>query len=235
MLCLLDDLLTLARAQEVRPELWPRPVRLDETVQRVVALFAAEAAAKGIKQETAVAADLPPLLGDPAGIEDLLTNLVSNAIRYTPSGGAVRVSAAPGEGRVVLKVSDTGIGIAPDELPHIFEEFYRSERARELAKEGSGLGLAIVRAVVKAHGGEVAVESAPGKGTTFTVSLPLAARSEDAAGDVAASASAYATDREDQQPGTLDSGTSARWAVAPQRSAATFQGLRHVGSKGRKP
>jgi len=212
MLGLVDDLLALARAQEVRPALHARPVSLEETVRRVAGLLAAEAAAKGIALEATVPGGLPPLLGDPAGIEDLLANLVSNAIRYTPAGGAVRVSVAPGDGRLVITVSDTGIGIALDELPHIFEEFYRSERARALAREGSGLGLAIVRAVVKAHGGEVAVESTPGQGTAFTVSLPLAARSEDTASDLASGPSTQAPDRQDGQPESRDFGMLAQCA-----------------------
>ncbi len=100
-------------------------------------------------------------------------NLFENAMRYTPAGGAIRVrlSEAPGEAR--MDVSDTGIGIPPQDQPFIFERFFRSDRARRAYTGGSGLGLSIVRWIVDAHKGTIAVESAPGKGSTFTVRLPL--------------------------------------------------------------
>ena len=173
MLHTVEDLLALSRASEARLGPVARPVALGETIRRVASLFAAEATAKGISLETSVPGQLPMLHGDPAGLEDLIVNLTANAIKYTTSGGTVRLSIDLADGRIVIKAADTGIGIAPHELPHIFDEFYRSDRAMRMAKEGTGLGLAIVRAVVEAHGGSIAVESALDKGTTFSISLPL--------------------------------------------------------------
>ncbi len=99
-------------------------------------------------------------------------NLIHNALKFTPSGGSVRVQAACVDGSVVVNVSDTGAGIAAEDLPRIFERFYKADRARSGA--GTGLGLAIVKHTVEAHGGAVAVESAEGRGATFTISLPAA-------------------------------------------------------------
>jgi two-component system sensor histidine kinase ResE len=106
-------------------------------------------------------------------MQQVLHNLLENAIRYTEAGGKVRVrlTSAPGEARI--EVSDTGIGIPEANLPHVFERFFRSDRARRAYPGGSGLGLSIVRWIVEAHKGTVSVQSSPGKGTTFTVILPL--------------------------------------------------------------
>ena len=173
MLRVVDDLLALSRAREARNVVARRPVALGEIVSRVVNHFAAQTAARNTSLSTALPPSLPALQGDPAGLEDLVANLVANAIKYTAPGGSVRVSAEVADGHLVLRVADNGIGITPDELPQVFTEFYRSERARRMAREGTGLGLSIVRAVAEAHGGSIDVESAPGKGTTFSVRLPL--------------------------------------------------------------
>jgi signal transduction histidine kinase len=101
-----------------------------------------------------------------------VTNLVSNAVRYTPEGGSVAVRTATDGERPRLEVSDTGIGIPEDELPHIFEEFYRGRQPREIFAHGTGLGMSIVRRVVDMHGGNIRVESTVGEGTRFTVTFP---------------------------------------------------------------
>jgi two-component system sensor histidine kinase BaeS len=98
--------------------------------------------------------------------------LLSNAIRHAPAGGHIAVRAWAEGQRACLAVSDDGPGIAPEELPHLFERFYRTDRARARADGGTGLGLAIARQIVEAHGGEIAVDSRLGEGTTFTVRLP---------------------------------------------------------------
>jgi signal transduction histidine kinase len=104
----------------------------------------------------------------------VVTNLVANAIQYTPSGGTVKVrTAASGNGCLIV-VQDSGIGIAAEDLPHVFDRFFRADRARRRAEGHSGLGLAICRAIVEAHRGRISVESAPGAGSTFTVRLPAA-------------------------------------------------------------
>ena len=101
-------------------------------------------------------------------------NLLSNALRYTDGGGAVTVSVHADGDHAVLEVRDTGIGIAPEDLPRVFTRFWRGERSRSRATGGAGIGLSIVKELVQAHGGEVTVSSTPGEGSTFLVSLPLA-------------------------------------------------------------
>ena len=96
--------------------------------------------------------------------------LLDNAVKYTPQGGGVTVKVEERDGRAVLEVSDTGIGIPEDRLPHVFERFYRAEESR--ASGGAGLGLAIARQIAEAHGGEIEAKSTPGEGSTFTLSLP---------------------------------------------------------------
>ncbi|PYO78736.1 MAG: hypothetical protein DMD67_04465 [Gemmatimonadetes bacterium] len=106
----------------------------------------------------------------------LILNLVTNAVKYTPVGGSVRMQLGPANGRVALSVADTGIGIAPGDLPHIFDRFWRADSARTRTGErpGAGLGLAICKWIAEAHGGQIDVVSRPGRGTTFTVVLPSA-------------------------------------------------------------
>ena len=113
---------------------------------------------------------------NPAQLSQVWTNLISNAIKYTPARGRVRVSLQEEDGWAVGRVADTGIGIAPDDLTHIFEEFYRAPQAKEIDAHGTGLGLALVKRIVDGLGGTLEVESTPGKGSRFTVRLPTAAR-----------------------------------------------------------
>jgi two-component system phosphate regulon sensor histidine kinase PhoR len=112
--------------------------------------------------------------GDRGQLKQVLTNLLDNAIKYTPEKGTVRLSAAGAEGRVTVSVEDTGPGIPPEALPRIFERFYRVDKARSRELGGTGLGLAIVKHIVEAHGGSVAVESRIGEGSAFRVVLPAA-------------------------------------------------------------
>jgi signal transduction histidine kinase len=105
-------------------------------------------------------------------------NLLSNASKYTPAGGRIDVDVDVDRGRVRISVADTGIGIPPEEVPNLFTRFFRASTARKNAISGNGLGLAIVKSIVERHGGEVAVASEPGTGSTFTVTLPLAGQFE---------------------------------------------------------
>jgi signal transduction histidine kinase len=117
-------------------------------------------------------ATLPPVLGDEAILTEALVNLVGNAVKYTHAGGKVAVSAAVEDGQVVIRVADTGIGIAADDLAAVFDAFYRGKVGSD-AETGAGLGLALTRRIIEAHHGTISVESEIGKGTTFTVRLPV--------------------------------------------------------------
>jgi signal transduction histidine kinase len=118
-------------------------------------------------------ADGMEIRGNADQLHQLVVILVDNALRYTPEGGRVTVDARRIDGSAVVAVSDTGIGIDPDALEHVFERFYRADDARTRAFGGSGLGLSIAEQLVTGHGGRIAAESTPGRGSTFTVSLPL--------------------------------------------------------------
>jgi signal transduction histidine kinase len=112
-------------------------------------------------------------MGDPDRLKQLLLNLVSNGLKYTPEDGSVTLSLHRDENWAYITVSDTGVGIPDEDLPHIFDRFYRVDKARSRAQGGTGLGLAIARWIAEAHAGTIQVESTVGEGTTFTVSLPL--------------------------------------------------------------
>jgi two-component system phosphate regulon sensor histidine kinase PhoR len=130
---------------------------------------------KGVALEVHVADGTPDIAGDAARLGQVIRNLVHNAIKFTPGGGRIEVEAAPGApGRVILRCTDSGVGIAPDDLPRIFERFWKADSSRQRDGEGSGLGLAIVRHVVEAHGGTVTAVSEPKRGAAFTVELPAA-------------------------------------------------------------
>ena len=108
-------------------------------------------------------------------ISQLLSNLIDNAIKYTPRGGTVTFSLSSEGGRAVFRVVDTGVGISKEDVPYIFDRFYRVDKARSRDVGGAGLGLSICKGIAEAHGGTLEVESAPGRGSTFTLKLPLAA------------------------------------------------------------
>lgn len=128
----------------------------------------------GCKVETDIATGLEPVLGDASALGVAIGNLLTNAARHAQSGGWVGVSAAPYEGKVRVQVKDRGKGIEPRDLPHLFEPFYRGQSATAAQVGGTGLGLALVKQIISAHNGEVAVESKPGQGACFTITLPAA-------------------------------------------------------------
>ena len=166
---LIDDLRTVTLSEAGTLALHREPTALDVLIAEVVRSFAAGAAGQGVTLTDDTTDDLPIVDVDPVRIREVLANLVANALRHTPAGGRVAIagSVAPGARTVTILVRDTGPGIEPDILPHVFERFVKGETSR-----GSGLGLAIARGLVEAHGGRIAVSSAPGAGTTFTVDLP---------------------------------------------------------------
>jgi heavy metal sensor kinase len=171
---LLEALLTLARADEGRAELHRERVDLRTIVEdaRETGELLAEPAGVAIEVRT------PPepvvLALDRSRVRQLVLNLLENAVKYTPRGGHVVVQLTSSDGRVLLTVADTGIGIAPGDVPHVFDRFWRADSARTRTGErpGAGLGLAICKWIAEAHGGTIEVQSRPGRGTTFTVGFP---------------------------------------------------------------
>lgn len=171
---LTENLLSLARSDAGEAVAAAEPVDLAAVSRKVVDSLANRAAGKriGLSLEAAGSVVVP---GDPHALERIVLNLVENAIRYTPSGESVTVAAKSVGQEAILSVCDTGPGIAPEHLPHLFERFYRVDKARAREHGGAGLGLSIVEALVSAHGGRVEVASELGQGTVFTIILPLAA------------------------------------------------------------
>ena len=167
------DLLVLSRAREARQATEMVPVDLAEIVEEVVAEIRPAATRAGVTLCGSVAAGLGEVRGDPAGLRQLVGNLVANGIRYTPRGGGVDVRAYRTAHFIRLEVQDTGMGIPEADIPRVWEDFFRSAEARERVPEGTGLGLSIVKAVAEEHGGSVAVSSELDHGTTFSVELPV--------------------------------------------------------------
>ncbi|MGW1540051.1 sensor histidine kinase [Streptomyces sp. NPDC002309] len=179
---IIDDLQDLAAVDAGTLQLHREPVRADDLVAQVLAAHrgTAEAAAVALRSRTRSGLWLD---ADPVRMRQVLGNLVSNALRHTPSGGSVTVTARPEGDEAVLTVRDTGDGIAPSDLPHVFERFWRAEKSRSRSTGGSGLGLSIVRQFVEAHGGTVTAESRPGAGATFTLRLPDGSRPKSGSGN----------------------------------------------------
>jgi signal transduction histidine kinase len=173
---LVDDLLALARADANELRLDVRPVTVSEVLDEVYTTLSP--LARRERQVTLVRADtpdLPAVWADRARLAQVLLNLTRNAITYTPAGGLVSLSAARDDGDwVVLSVADTGVGMAQDELEHVFERFYRTDASRSRASGGFGLGLSIVKDLVQAMGGAIAAESTPSQGSAFRVRLRVA-------------------------------------------------------------
>ncbi len=169
---LVEDLLELARLESRAESLRLEPVDPRSLVANVAADWNLHAKAKGIHLSVECDEGAPVFEADAFRVEQVLSNLVENAIKYTDADGIVRLRIAPGPGGVELRVEDTGTGIPPQDLPHIFERFYRADKARTREQGGTGLGLSIVKHIAQLHGGTIRAESTYGKGTTMTVSLP---------------------------------------------------------------
>jgi signal transduction histidine kinase len=167
------DLLDLARLDAGTLELQRASLDLAALLNSIAAKFApqARAAKVNIRVETSA---LPALTGDGDRLAQVFTNLVDNALKFTPAGGSITLSAAQVSSGIQVQVTDTGTGIPPEALPHLFDRFYQADPSRPGgSKHGAGLGLAIVKEIVRAHGGKISVLSQPGAGSTFTVNLPL--------------------------------------------------------------
>jgi two-component system phosphate regulon sensor histidine kinase PhoR len=150
-----------------------KPVALHAVVAKAVETVQPHATRKAIEIQTEAAAALPPVQGDEGSLAEVLVNLLGNAVKYSFPNSRITVRAAVQGAEVLISVTDTGVGIAKADLPHLFQDFSRGQAQPEGAS-GCGLGLAISRRIVDVHGGTIAVESEPGKGSTFTIRLPLA-------------------------------------------------------------
>jgi len=174
LLTLINDLLDIARIEAGMATQHQVPTDLEGILQEVVELMRPRAEAQGVEIHC-TCMDLRPVQADPKHMEEVFSNLITNAVNYSPDGGVVSVTAKGLGEYVEIAVSDTGIGIDPEELPKIFDKFYRVKHPRTRQVMGTGLGLSIVKGVVEAHRGTIDVESRPGEGTTFRVLLPVIA------------------------------------------------------------
>ncbi len=172
---LVDDLQELSRVEARAYQLDIRPLEISSLVQTVTKRLAPQAETKRITLDFELTPDLPPVLADEDRAIQILTNLTGNALQYTPEDGNIIITAKQSDGEVQISVRDTGVGIPPEHLSHIFDRFYRVDKSRSRqAGGGSGIGLTIARALVEAHGGRIWVESAgEGQGSTFTFTLPM--------------------------------------------------------------
>ena len=171
---LVEDLLNLARADAGHQQLKPEELYLNDLLEECCRSAQALARQKGVRLVAPEAPDIS-LRGDPELLRRLIANLLDNAIRYTPEGGAVEAKLTSAGDAAELTVSDTGVGIPPESLGRIFERFYRVDKSRSRAEGGFGLGLSIVKWIAEAHEGRIAVSSRPHQGATFTVTLPRTA------------------------------------------------------------
>ncbi|MBC7234447.1 MAG: hypothetical protein H5T69_01290 [Chloroflexi bacterium] len=172
MLAQVNDFLRLGAVRYSEFQRRIQPVQFLEILARLVPEMRVRARWRGVDLHIELPEALPCVMGTYEDMEHLLSNLISNAIKYTEPGGCVTVRFRADDGGVVGSVADTGVGIPAEDLPKIFEEFYRGQRAKEMDATGTGLGLSIVKRVVEIYGGTLGVESVVGQGTTFTFTFP---------------------------------------------------------------
>ncbi len=164
---LVEDLRTLSLAESGALQLHKEPTDLGVLIHEVFVSFGAQAKAAGVALDASLPEELPLVEIDPVRIREVFANLIANALRHTPAGGQIEITVFQQDKHISVSVRDTGVGIAPAELPYIFDRFYKSDQSR-----GMGLGLAIARNLVAAHGGEIAAESPPG-GAVIRFTLPV--------------------------------------------------------------
>ena len=175
---IITDLLLLSKIESGQIPLKQESVELALLINRTLGLLSHQIDRKQHKIVLDIPARLPPVLGDEERLGQVFSNLLDNAVKYTPDKGTLTVTAVPNDTMIEVGIEDTGIGIPPKDLSRIFERFYRVDKARSRELGGTGLGLAIVKHLVEAHGGTVSVQSA-GKGSRFTVRLPVVAHQRD--------------------------------------------------------
>jgi signal transduction histidine kinase len=173
LLSLINDILDLSKVEAGRMELDVTRFDLPMAIDNALILIRERATRHGIKLEHYIDERLGDIVGDERKFKQILLNLLSNAVKFTPEGGSIVVSAALANGAVEVAVSDTGIGIAPEDQQTIFEEFRQVGTDAAKKREGTGLGLTLTKKFVELHGGSIRVESAVGKGSTFTFTLPV--------------------------------------------------------------
>ena len=172
-LALINDLLDLSKVEAGRLELDIAAVSVADTIATGLTLVRERAASHGIALDSVVAAELPLIQADGRKLRQIVVNLLTNAVKFTPAGGQVTASAGQRDGDIVIAVSDTGVGIAPADQARIFQEFEQARNGRA-SEEGTGLGLALSKKLVELHGGQIWVESELGRGSTFTFTIPIA-------------------------------------------------------------
>lgn len=168
---LIDDLLNLSAIESKERIIRPKPVCVQHAIRGVMNILGPQITEKNLCVELICSHDLPRIYADEDLFGQVMINLLDNAIKYTPRGGTITIRCRQRDSRVVITVTDTGVGIPHESIPRVFERFYRVDKARSRNRGGTGLGLAIVKHIVESHGGEVFVDSEIGKGSTFGVSF----------------------------------------------------------------
>jgi signal transduction histidine kinase len=174
LLAVINDILDLSKVEAGKLALRLQPVEVGEVVRDSLTLVQGEATARGLRLASTVPTGLRPALADPVRLKQILSNLLSNAVKFTPDGGAITIGAREENSGLAVWVQDTGVGIAPEDQERIFREFEQADNSLGRQHQGAGLGLALTRKLVELHGGRIRVESAPGQGSTFTLTLPAA-------------------------------------------------------------
>ncbi len=168
---MVNELIELSRIETGKTHLNMEPVNLNQEIQEAVSHLSPQAERKSVSLVLQLNGGLPLVLADRERLQQVIINIVHNAIKFTPSQGKITIQSDATDNSIMVHVSDTGIGISRDDLPHIFERFFKADKSR--SNSGSGLGLAIAKHIVQAHNGKIWVQSQEGQGSTFSFSIPL--------------------------------------------------------------